>query len=160
MMSALTAPKHLVVNAGPLKPEKLKAFRALPCPSYFFPSGPALLGLSRGPSRIGSPFEWHARYYPQVEARLLNQTPNTLRATLAPKASAAHVIGDIAGRLALSFTMFFSSISVLVGSAGHANYCAANAVLDAVAAVEGEQGLPTLAIDWGAWSSVGTIWKL
>ena len=51
--------------------------------------------------------------------------------------------------------MFFSSISVLVGSAGHANYCAANAVLDAVAMVEGEQGLPTLAIDWGAWTSVG-----
>lgn len=41
------------------------------------------------------------------------------------------------------------------GFAGHANYCVANAAVDSMATSWTTQGHPAIAIQWGAWSSVG-----
>ena len=45
------------------------------------------------------------------------------------------------------------------GFSGHANYCAANASMDAIAAHNAARGLPDLAVQWGAWSSTGVCLK-
>ena len=90
-----------------------------------------------------------------MEARLLRQTPSTLRAAIAPKLAAAQNLGGACAHAALGFTLSFSSVSSLAGFSGHANYCAANAAVDAHAAHAAAQGLPSLAVQWSAWSAVG-----
>lgn len=90
-----------------------------------------------------------------MEARLLRQTPGTMRGAIAPKLAAAQHLGAMTAHAALGFALAFSSVSSLAGFAGHANYCAANAALDAHAARARAQGLPALAVHWNAWSAVG-----
>ena len=51
--------------------------------------------------------------------------------------------------------MLFSSATSVLGSPGQANYVAANAFLDGLAHYRHRQGLPALAINWGAWAEVG-----
>lgn len=41
------------------------------------------------------------------------------------------------------------------GFSGHANYCAANAIVDMQAESFMSRGIPSTAVQWGAWSSVG-----
>lgn len=92
-----------------------------------------------------------------MEARLLKQTPGTLRAVIAPKLGAAQNIGAAVAAAAVSQTLLFSSVSSLAGFSAHANYCAANAAVDALAGHEAARGLPSLAVQWGAWSAVGEL---
>lgn len=91
----------------------------------------------------------------QVEARLLKQTPSTLRAVIAPKIGAMQNIGEAALPAAVAQTLLFSSVSAIAGFSGHANYCAANAAVDALAGHDAARGLPCLAVQWGAWAAVG-----
>ena len=51
--------------------------------------------------------------------------------------------------------MVFSSILSLTGSAGQANYSAANAFLDALVARRRAEGLPALALNFGPWAESG-----
>jgi acyl transferase domain-containing protein/acyl carrier protein len=57
----------------------------------------------------------------------------------------------------LDFFVSFSSLAQLLGSAGQANYTAANAFLDAFAAYRQGQHEPGLAIDWGALGESGFV---
>ena len=58
--------------------------------------------------------------------------------------------------------MLFSSSSFLLGTAGQANYAAANAFLDALAEFRhaSHVRLPALSINWGAWADVGMAAQL
>lgn len=89
------------------------------------------------------------------DSMLPGQNPTALRAAFAPKVSAIEAMGPALGLLPLLHVALFSSVASLLGTAGQANYAAANAGLDAWAAAQEASGLVARAVQWGAWESAG-----
>jgi myxalamid-type polyketide synthase MxaB len=89
------------------------------------------------------------------DGALLQQSwPRFLR-VFAPKVQGALNLHRLSQGQALDFFVCFSSVASLLGTAGQANYAAANAFLDAFAHARRAQGEPFLAVNWGAWAEVG-----
>jgi NADPH:quinone reductase-like Zn-dependent oxidoreductase/acyl carrier protein len=72
-----------------------------------------------------------------------------------PKAVGAWNLHVATRGLPLDFFVMYSSITVLLGSAGQSNYVAANAFLDALAHARRAEGLPATSIQWGPFAEVG-----
>ena len=83
--------------------------------------------------------------------------PDRLDQVLLPKAEAAVHLHDLTANLNLSAFVMFSSLAGVLGSAGQANYAAANAVLDGIARLRHAEGLPALSIAWGLWADQSTM---
>ncbi|WP_026422531.1 type I polyketide synthase [Actinokineospora inagensis] len=75
-------------------------------------------------------------------------TPDRLSTVLRPKLAATH-LAELAGDADL---ILFSSGAATFGTPGQANYAAANAHLDGLAADRAARGLRTVSIAWGLWA--------
>ena len=74
---------------------------------------------------------------------------------LAPKVDGAWHLHVLTQGMSLDFFVLFSTAAAVLGSAGQANYTAANSFLDGLAHYRTSRGLPATSINWGAWGEVG-----
>ena len=91
-----------------------------------------------------------------ADATFGNQSAASLRKAFAPKTSSAANLHSNIEHMPLAFQVLFSSVTALLGGMGQANYAAANAALDSLAAMwqsEGRAGVSS--IQWGGWAGGG-----
>ncbi|WP_440581675.1 type I polyketide synthase [Streptomyces djakartensis] len=86
-----------------------------------------------------------------ADGTLESLTPESLQRVLHAKAGGALVLHDLTKDRPLSAFVQFSALAGTLGTAGQANYAAANAFLDGLAAQRRDAGLPGTSLAWGWW---------
>jgi acyl transferase domain-containing protein/acyl carrier protein len=79
------------------------------------------------------------------------KTPEVAESVFASKVTGTLVLNEVLKPIDLDFMVLCSSLTSIVGGFGQADYCAANAFLDAFARTNRQ----TIAINWDAWQQVG-----
>jgi len=83
------------------------------------------------------------------------KTPAMARQILRPKVEGARVLAAVFAGDELDFLVVYSSVASILGEFGQADYCGANAFLDAFAQCRAGGSPPTVAINWDIWREVG-----
>ncbi|MFH8371836.1 SDR family NAD(P)-dependent oxidoreductase [Streptomyces sp. NPDC018031] len=91
------------------------------------------------------------------DAMVTSQTPESLDRVWAAKATSAANLHLATAHLPLAMFTLYSSVSGTLGNPGQANYAAANAYCDALAARRQHAGLPATSIAWGLWATTSEI---
>jgi acyl transferase domain-containing protein/acyl carrier protein len=112
--------------------------------------------LARARARFGSP---HGVIHAAGVAggRLLQfHSPEEAARVVAPKARGALVLDALLAREPLDFFMLCSSLAAIQSAIGQADYCGANACLDAFAhQAARDPGRRVVSINWDTWREVG-----
>ncbi len=85
------------------------------------------------------------------DAAVANLTEQALADVLRAKVRAGWQLHRQTSELPPAAFVLFGSVSGLLGTAGQANYAAANTFLDALAEHRRQAGLPAVCLDWGLW---------
>ncbi|WP_344598932.1 type I polyketide synthase, partial [Streptomyces violaceusniger] len=91
------------------------------------------------------------------DAMLPSQDPKRLARAWAAKAAAAAHLHTATAHLRLGMFVLFSSFASDLGTPGQANYAAANAFCDALAARRQAAGRPGLSVAWGLWAATSGL---
>ncbi|CAH0729423.1 unnamed protein product, partial [Brenthis ino] len=93
------------------------------------------------------------------DAFLENLTPDDFRAVARPKVDATQALDTASRDLApdLDYFVVFSSVSCGRGNPGQSNYGLANSAMERIVEQRQADGLPGLAVQWGAIGEVGLI---
>lgn len=85
-----------------------------------------------------------------------NQTEESFVTSLKPKAEAAKHLDAFSREICgeLRDFVIFSSVSCGRGNAGQTNYGMANSIMERICELRKQEGLPALAIQWGAIGEV------
>ncbi|KAJ3652436.1 hypothetical protein Zmor_018400 [Zophobas morio] len=96
------------------------------------------------------------------DALFENQTQENFEASLAPKARATLYLDRVTRKLCpkLRYFVIFSSVSCGRGNPGQSNYGMANSVMERICENRKRDGLPAVAIQWGAIGEVGLVAKM
>ncbi|XP_011703203.1 PREDICTED: fatty acid synthase [Wasmannia auropunctata] len=88
-----------------------------------------------------------------------NQSPESFEESFKAKAWATKVLDELSRKLCKQLRQFvvFSSVSCGRGNAGQTNYGMANSVMERICERRAADGLPALAIQWGAIGEVGLV---
>ena len=91
---------------------------------------------------------------------IAGQTLERFERVMRPKALGAWNLHRLTQHLPLDFFVMYSSLVGVVGSAGQANYAAANAFLDALAHRRRALGRPAVSLNWGPFGDAGMAAEL
>ncbi|MBQ7617654.1 MAG: SDR family NAD(P)-dependent oxidoreductase, partial [Desulfovibrio sp.] len=91
------------------------------------------------------------------DALLSKMTKEKLGRVLSPKFAGALALHQLSLKYQLDFFVVYSSISALVGNPGQTNYVAANVAMEGLILARRAQGLPALALGWGAIKDTGML---
>ncbi|KAF7995900.1 hypothetical protein HCN44_007007 [Aphidius gifuensis] len=88
-----------------------------------------------------------------------NQTPETFEESFKPKAWSTKNLDELSRKICplLRHFVVFSSVSCGRGNAGQTNYGMSNSVMERICETRVSEGLPALAIQWGAIGDVGLV---
>jgi len=88
-----------------------------------------------------------------------NQTPESFEESFRGKAWATKILDELSRKLCPQLRQFvvFSSVSCGRGNAGQTNYGMANSIMERICERRAAEGLPGLAIQWGAIGEVGLV---
>jgi myxalamid-type polyketide synthase MxaB len=158
----------LVSRSGAVSSEVDKYRRRMPCVVNLQPMAAdvssraevdrVLAEISaRGMPPLGGVFH-AATVYRDAVLETMAKNLGILSQVMAAKAhSAWHLHEATKGMATVHSFVLFSSITAITGRAGQANYCAANAFLDELAAYRRAVGLPAISISFGAIGGAGLL---